>query len=222
MGVRPAKGHSEFTESSPLQGEAQMRVVDKQGCTSLTVPWCPVKLTLHNRELGFSGDAVNFYLPINDRFEILRESCHQQCLMLSSFLQLQNFYCFLKFESVHAFLQWTQKLKEAKRPRWQNLSTPLCGLCSAHFTMVRRQHHCRTCGRAVCAACSPALAELPHLGYTGLQRVCVHCSTTLQHTTIPRLSRRRSLPSGIRATKEDLDRSASEIRKQSHASLQPY
>ena len=222
MGVRHAKGHLEFEENNALKGEAQMRVVDKQGAAGLTVPWCPVHLTLHNRELGFSGDSASFFLPVNERFEVLRESCNHQCLMLSSFLQLQNFYCFLKFESVHAYLLWSQKLKEAKRPRWQNMSTPLCGLCSAHFTLVRRQHHCRTCGRAVCAACSPVLAELPHLGYASLQRICVQCSANLQHTTIPRLRRRRSLPGGIKAKKEDIERSLSEIRRRGHASLQPY
>ena len=198
-----------------------MRVVDKRGSTEVMEPWQSVRLSLQQRELRVTAPELSLSLPVNDRFEVLRESCHQQCLMISGFLQLQNFYCFLKFDSVHAYLQWSQKLKEAKRPLWQSWNSPFCGLCSIHFTLVRRQHHCRTCGRAVCSACSPALAELPHLGYTGLQRVCIHCSSVLQHATIPRLRRRRSLPNGIKVRKDDLNRSASEFRRRGHASLQP-
>lgn len=30
-----------------------------------------------------------------------------------------------------------------------------CELCSRHFTLVQRRHHCRFCGRCVCNTCSP-------------------------------------------------------------------
>jgi hypothetical protein len=50
-----------------------------------------------------------------------------------------------------------------------------CSLCSKligkrHFA---RRHHCRTCGKCVCSACSPHLVAVSNLH--GLQRVCTAC-----------------------------------------------
>ncbi|EDQ92552.1 uncharacterized protein MONBRDRAFT_13501, partial [Monosiga brevicollis MX1] len=30
-----------------------------------------------------------------------------------------------------------------------------CQLCANKFTMVRRRHHCRRCGKLVCSSCAP-------------------------------------------------------------------
>ena len=53
-----------------------------------------------------------------------------------------------------------------------------CSLCAAPFTAImRRRHHCRRCGRVVCAPCSPH--ELPAPGAPGdagrTSRHCVAC-----------------------------------------------
>jgi hypothetical protein len=40
-------------------------------------------------------------------------------------------------------------------PRWQpDSSTSTCALCSSVFTLLRRRHHCRTCGHIICSSCS--------------------------------------------------------------------
>ena len=46
-----------------------------------------------------------------------------------------------------------------------------CTLCNTHFTLLRRVHHCRQCGAAVCSACSSH--TMPVRGST--QRVCDAC-----------------------------------------------
>jgi hypothetical protein len=40
-----------------------------------------------------------------------------------------------------------------RQPQWSTGQT-CCSSCSADFTLLRRRHHCRACGAAVCAACS--------------------------------------------------------------------
>ena len=38
--------------------------------------------------------------------------------------------------------------------KWEG-DTPTCSLCTRDFGVTRRRHHCRVCGRCVCASCSP-------------------------------------------------------------------
>merc|ERR1719282_179540 len=60
--------------------------------------------------------------------------------------------------------------------------TPRCQSCNAVFTVVRRRHHCRKCGKCVCNGCSPNAIRLD--GYTRRQRVCMPClgGVSLEHT----------------------------------------
>ena len=58
--------------------------------------------------------------------------------------------------------------------RWQpDASADACQRCAAEFSVVRRRHHCRTCGLLVCYACSESRAHVK--GYNGVQRVCNEC-----------------------------------------------
>jgi hypothetical protein len=50
-----------------------------------------------------------------------------------------------------------------------------CTLCERKFNPFFRKHHCRMCGRIICAKCSPSRASLPDLGYQNLVRVCSPC-----------------------------------------------
>jgi hypothetical protein len=51
-------------------------------------------------------------------------------------------------------------------------ATERCLICRTLFTFINRRHHCRSCGRVVCSACSPKKAQL---GEMYLQRVCNVC-----------------------------------------------
>jgi hypothetical protein len=48
-----------------------------------------------------------------------------------------------------------------------------CDICKKPFTMIRRRHHCRSCGNSVCASCSSGSA-LVH-GSAKPKRVCDDC-----------------------------------------------
>ncbi|KAM6122940.1 lateral signaling target protein 2 homolog [Phoenicopterus ruber ruber] len=52
-----------------------------------------------------------------------------------------------------------------------------CSACRSPFTLLRRRHHCRSCGKIFCARCSPHAAALPHYGQPKPVRVCTHCYT---------------------------------------------
>ncbi|XP_052001248.1 lateral signaling target protein 2 homolog [Xyrauchen texanus] len=50
-----------------------------------------------------------------------------------------------------------------------------CISCKAPFTVIRRKHHCRSCGKIFCSRCSLHSAPLPRYGQMKPVRVCTHC-----------------------------------------------
>ncbi|KAJ8282714.1 hypothetical protein COCON_G00052330 [Conger conger] len=50
-----------------------------------------------------------------------------------------------------------------------------CTACHAPFTLLRRRHHCRSCGKIFCSRCSSNEAPLPRFGQRTPVRVCNHC-----------------------------------------------
>ncbi|KAF2359595.1 Smad anchor for receptor activation Smad-binding domain [Trinorchestia longiramus] len=53
-----------------------------------------------------------------------------------------------------------------------------CQECGRQFTLVRRRHHCRACGRVLCANCCKDKAQLPYMDYREA-RVCATCKTLM-------------------------------------------
>ncbi|KAF4447394.1 hypothetical protein F53441_9072 [Fusarium austroafricanum] len=52
---------------------------------------------------------------------------------------------------------------DAQRPRWQpDNEVTYCPICHTQFSFFIRKHHCRKCGKVVCAACSPHRIIIPH------------------------------------------------------------
>ncbi len=61
-------------------------------------------------------------------------------------------------------------------PVWQtDKSTKQCQLCGIGFTLTRRRHHCRVCGRLVCASCSPHRLVIQSIDPKKKVRVCNPC-----------------------------------------------
>ncbi|CEL06814.1 Putative FYVE finger-containing protein [Aspergillus calidoustus] len=51
---------------------------------------------------------------------------------------------------------------DSTRPRWQpDSEVTECPICGAAFSFWYRKHHCRKCGRVVCASCSPHRITIP-------------------------------------------------------------
>lgn len=56
---------------------------------------------------------------------------------------------------------------------------PYCQECGQKFTVIRRRHHCRACGRVLCAQCCHDKAPLPYMEYKEA-RVCGSCLQLIQ------------------------------------------
>lgn len=52
---------------------------------------------------------------------------------------------------------------------------PHCMSCQTVFTVVRRRHHCRNCGKVFCGKCSANAVPLPRYGHVKPVRVCNRC-----------------------------------------------
>ena len=51
---------------------------------------------------------------------------------------------------------------ETPLPRWQpDSEVAYCPICGNEFSLFYRKHHCRKCGRVVCASCSPHRITIP-------------------------------------------------------------
>lgn len=61
-------------------------------------------------------------------------------------------------------------------PIWiPDVEAPKCMSCGVNFTVVKRRHHCRNCGKVFCARCSSNSVPLPKFGHIKPVRVCNKC-----------------------------------------------
>lgn len=61
-------------------------------------------------------------------------------------------------------------------PEWvPDSASTQCMSCCAPFTLLRRRHHCRSCGKIFCSRCSGYTTSLPRVHNTQPVRVCSHC-----------------------------------------------
>ncbi|XP_028966343.1 zinc finger FYVE domain-containing protein 9 [Galendromus occidentalis] len=61
------------------------------------------------------------------------------------------------------------------RPMWiHDEDAPICMNCGQDFTMFRRRHHCRACGKVLCGNCCKDRARLQFMDGE-LARVCSYC-----------------------------------------------
>ncbi|ELR18433.1 FYVE zinc finger domain containing protein [Acanthamoeba castellanii str. Neff] len=70
-------------------------------------------------------------------------------------------------------------------PEWVlDVMVPECVGCHAQFTLIKRRHHCRNCGKVFCGKCTSLSCSIEELGYTEPVRVCEPCFAAL-HTNQP-------------------------------------
>ena len=66
-----------------------------------------------------------------------------------------------------------KKMGEALPPVWvPDMYALHCMGCHERFTIVKRKHHCRACGKIFCRKCSSQFIPLPKLGFVSPARVC--------------------------------------------------
>lgn len=70
----------------------------------------------------------------------------------------------------------TTTVASERPPVWiPDIEAPKCMSCAANFTVVKRRHHCRNCGKVFCARCSSNSTPLPKYGHVKPVRVCNRC-----------------------------------------------
>lgn len=76
-------------------------------------------------------------------------------------------------------LVWSAEIEELTSHWIPDGAVDKCSRCGKRFSLVERKHHCRNCGRVVCAACSNHMMILPHLNNSKPLRVCDDCQEFL-------------------------------------------
>ncbi|CAD6195789.1 unnamed protein product [Caenorhabditis auriculariae] len=88
-------------------------------------------------------------------------------------------------------LCWDMASRRKETPAWR--TSDACELCSSPFfwnltamwqrkVVGLRQHHCRTCGAAVCGNCCNNWTTYPPMGYELKVRICKTCHEKMQDT----------------------------------------
>lgn len=83
-------------------------------------------------------------------------------------------------QSQWAVVNWLAEDAHLSSPSWvDDADAVRCCRCQAAFTLTRRRHHCRACGKVVCSSCSGRRVALPAIGYETPTRVCDECVKSL-------------------------------------------
>lgn len=81
----------------------------------------------------------------------------------------------------------------AEYPVWvPDERVTMCQVCTAHFSLTFRRHHCRACGKVVCDICSSNRVPLKYLN-NRKSRVCDQCCETLRKQIVDKKEKRRSI-----------------------------
>ena len=73
-----------------------------------------------------------------------------------------------------------ERLLGVLKPVWiPDEEAPQCMNCSQRFTVLRRRHHCRACGRVLCSGCCSSRARLEYMECKET-RVCLPCLQVLR------------------------------------------
>lgn len=145
------------------------------------------------RQLLFSGsfDKLIIVWDIGSRKGVALELLGHDCKIIDLKLAYGSKKLFSCDES-GVLLCWDTTVARNETPKWQ--SSDNCQLCQSPFLwnvkemwnrkiVGARQHHCRTCGKAVCEKCSENRMKYPPIGYELNVRVCKECFVQLGNKT---------------------------------------
>ncbi|CAG0914517.1 unnamed protein product [Notodromas monacha] len=123
---------------------------------------------LHPQVSHNIGSDIPYYPPDRRNQESLSVPIDATAAVMESNLQASP--------ASHGYLMATSPPEQSKAPSWvPDSSAPDCMGCQAPFTVVRRRHHCRSCGKVFCSKCSRNNVALPHFGHKKPVRVCNRC-----------------------------------------------
>lgn len=77
---------------------------------------------------------------------------------------------------------------------WKPAKSNKCALCTSYFTIMKKQHHCRACGEAVCGQCSRMWVVRPGANKESQTRLCTSCSLQARNYLVTEQPARSPLP----------------------------
>jgi hypothetical protein len=182
MGNSKTKGHDEYNrESIKCRGYVE-KYSFKRGVAKRRF------FTLKDSSLSYSKtkeEPVTSMQPlhtvkIDKSFKILYDDLDRREISIECTNKRgENALWKLIFTNKENTEKWAHKLKKAVRPVWEDPNATVCSVCAKNFQLFRRQHHCRNCGRVICAAHCKLVPSLPELGYSGKVKVCSNCVNRL-------------------------------------------
>lgn len=98
---------------------------------------------------------------------------------------------------------WEEEMGAMYGVTWQpNKDSEECSLCAERFTMWRRRHHCRSCGRLCCDRCSRARL-VPPRGASNPKRACDQCAQERDDGVADELDAPAAAMAGVADEKDD-------------------
>ncbi|CDW73367.1 hepatocyte growth factor-regulated tyrosine kinase substrate [Stylonychia lemnae] len=121
------------------------------------------------------GDKLKFYSIKNGLVEINEDELSFILLVQDIGAKFRQKKLKFTCSMPQTFLVWIDCFKKIQRPQWADSVVQECYICDTQFGLMKRQHHCRKCGTAVCKQCSKYFCQLPELAYYKKVRVCRAC-----------------------------------------------
>ncbi|UXI18193.1 Krueppel-like factor 2 [Sarcoptes scabiei] len=117
------------------------------------------------------NESTNADLPASSRSENNRVKSHQDNHLGGL---VRNINYFERQEMPNGLTEEEQMLGKVK-PFWiPDEDAANCLHCDSKFTIIKRRHHCRSCGKVLCSQCCNYKAKLPYLEFKE-SRVCQLC-----------------------------------------------
>ena len=90
---------------------------------------------------------------------------------------------FITLDHLNPVLRLEGKLGDSA-PVWiPDQRVTMCQSCSTEFSLVNRRHHCRACGKVICAPCSANKAPLRYRQFES-SRVCDACYESVEKSKL--------------------------------------
>ena len=162
---------SERTKLCPIKGLVWLKFGSRKDINNLLEigNWKEVNFTIH-QSLILIDDKLN--IKISDNLLIISQNQTNLEIIFMDFKESTETVYIIKCNTTHQFKEFALAIFFSKRPSW--IISPVCQTCLSSFSIIKRDHHCRNCGKNICSACSRFL-QLEICGYINRQRVCFYC-----------------------------------------------
>lgn len=169
--LEKVQANTERTKMCPIKGDVYIKYSDRKDIEFLlnSDSWKEAEVTIHQAKI-----IINSQIRVKIDKNLLIISQNQvnfDITFLVSNAESDTVYI-IRCKNLRQFKDFAIAIFVSKRPSW--MISPVCQCCMYQFTIVRRDHHCRNCGKNICAGCSK-FEMLEMIGYIGRQRVCIEC-----------------------------------------------